>query len=169
VLTRQVHTRRGVRAATPSCAQSRRRRYAHGAMLACAKAIMADINEHGILEAMMMSVPALLSSSPSQADGAHGPALVLTADGALTTSGRAGSARDVRPDAASADGGTWPLVVVGHSLGAGVAALLALHLRTRYSGRVQCWAFAPPGGLLSPAAANSLQDICTSLVYAKVG
>jgi hypothetical protein len=48
-----------------------------------------------------------------------------------------------------------------------VAALLALHYRARYSS-VRCWSFAPPGGLMSPAAAASLSDICTSLVSAKV-
>jgi hypothetical protein len=51
--------------------------------------------------------------------------------------------------------------------GAGVAALLALHYRARY-GSVRAWCFAPPGGLLSPAAAASLSDICYSLVSAKV-
>lgn len=52
--------------------------------------------------------------------------------------------------------------------GAGVAALLALHYRARYAS-VRCWSFAPPGGLMSPAAAASLSDICYSLVSAKVG
>lgn len=51
--------------------------------------------------------------------------------------------------------------------GAGVAALLALHYRARYSS-VRAWCFAPPGGLMSPAAAASLKDICYSLVSAKV-
>lgn len=52
--------------------------------------------------------------------------------------------------------------------GAGVAALLALHYRARYAA-VRAWCFAPPGGLMSPAAAASLKDICYSLVSAKVG
>lgn len=51
--------------------------------------------------------------------------------------------------------------------GAGVAALLALHYRARYTS-VRAWCFAPPGGLMSPAAAASLKDICYSLVSAKV-
>lgn len=38
----------------------------------------------------------------------------------------------------------WRLVVTGHSLGAGAAALLALLLRPSYP-NVQCWAFSPPG------------------------
>ena len=52
--------------------------------------------------------------------------------------------------------------------GAGVAALLAMHYRNVFPGRVKAWCFAPPGGLLSPAAAESLEDICYSLVSAKV-
>lgn len=50
-----------------------------------------------------------------------------------------------------------------------MAALLALHYRQVYPGRVRCWTFAPPGGLLSPGASDSLQDICYSLVTSKVG
>ena len=52
--------------------------------------------------------------------------------------------------------------------GAGVAALLAMHYRNVFPGRVKAWCFAPPGGLLSPAAAASLEDICYSLISAKV-
>ena len=53
--------------------------------------------------------------------------------------------------------------------GAGVAALLALHYRARYpSVDVRAWCFAPPGGLMSPGAAASLEGACHSLVSAKV-
>jgi len=55
------------------------------------------------------------------------------------------------------------LVVVGHSLGAGVAALLALHLRSVYPG-TRCWAYAPPGGLMSPELSAAMRDYCTSVV-----
>ena len=41
------------------------------------------------------------------------------------------------------------LVLTGHSLGAGTATLLAMLLRPHYGERVHCWAFSPPGGLLS--------------------
>lgn len=40
--------------------------------------------------------------------------------------------------------GEWRLVVTGHSLGAGVAALVALKLRPRHP-TLKCWSFAPPG------------------------
>jgi len=39
------------------------------------------------------------------------------------------------------------LVITGHSLGAGVAALLALELRPMYPHLI-CFAFAPPGELV---------------------
>jgi len=38
-------------------------------------------------------------------------------------------------------------VITGHSLGAGVAALLALELRPMYPHLI-CFAFAPPGELV---------------------
>lgn len=53
--------------------------------------------------------------------------------------------------------------------GAGVAALLAMHYRARYPGtRVAAWCFAPPGGLMSPGAAASLEGTCFAVVSAKV-
>ena len=41
-------------------------------------------------------------------------------------------------------GKPWHLVVTGHSLGAGVAALVALKLKERYPS-LYCWSFAAPG------------------------
>ncbi|XP_071461799.1 diacylglycerol lipase-beta-like [Marmota flaviventris] len=41
----------------------------------------------------------------------------------------------------------YRLVVVGHSLGAGAAALLAIMLRSSYP-QVRAYAFSPPRGLL---------------------
>ncbi|GAX83082.1 hypothetical protein CEUSTIGMA_g10508.t1 [Chlamydomonas eustigma] len=60
----------------------------------------------------------------------------------------------------------WRLVVVGHSLGAGVAALLAMHLRLRYP-NLHCWSFAPPGGLLSPQACLDMKPYCTSVIIGR--
>ena len=43
----------------------------------------------------------------------------------------------------------YSLVITGHSLGAGVAAILAiiLHEDPQYK-HLKCFAFSPPGGLL---------------------
>lgn len=54
----------------------------------------------------------------------------------------------------------------GHSLGAGAAALIALKLRDCFP-EVKCWAFCPPGGLLTPTLAHSMTSFCTSVVVNK--
>jgi hypothetical protein len=41
----------------------------------------------------------------------------------------------------------YDLVLVGHSLGAGTAAILAILLQQEYPG-LHCYAYSPPGGLL---------------------
>lgn len=41
----------------------------------------------------------------------------------------------------------YQLVTVGHSLGAGVSALLALLLRPQYP-KIFCFAYSPPGALM---------------------
>jgi len=57
----------------------------------------------------------------------------------------------------------WTLVITGHSLGAGVATLLGLMLRSEYPS-LRVWAFSPPGGLLSEALAEASGAWCTSVV-----
>ena len=42
----------------------------------------------------------------------------------------------------------YELVCVGHSLGAGTAAILAILLKAQYP-TLHCYAFTPPGGLLT--------------------
>ena len=56
--------------------------------------------------------------------------------------------------------------MVGHSLGAGTAALLATHLRSIYK-NTYCWAYAPPGGLCSRNLAFTMNDFVTSVVVGK--
>ena len=58
------------------------------------------------------------------------------------------------------------LICAGHSLGAGAAALIALKLKDRFP-EVKCWAFCPPGGLLTPNMAHSMKPFCTSVVVNK--
>ncbi|XP_054279844.1 diacylglycerol lipase-alpha isoform X2 [Macrosteles quadrilineatus] len=58
------------------------------------------------------------------------------------------------------------LVLVGHSLGAGTAAILAILLRQTHPD-LQCFAYSPPGGLLSMPAVQYTKSFITSVVLGK--
>ncbi|XP_049760285.1 diacylglycerol lipase-beta [Elephas maximus indicus] len=60
----------------------------------------------------------------------------------------------------------YRLVLVGHSLGAGAAALLALMLKSAYP-HVRCYAFSPPRGLLSKSLYEYSKSFIVSLVLGK--
>ncbi|XP_044904081.1 diacylglycerol lipase-beta isoform X3 [Felis catus] len=60
----------------------------------------------------------------------------------------------------------YRLVVVGHSLGAGAAALLAIMLRSSYP-QLRCYAFSPPRGLLSKSLYEHSKNFTVSLVLGK--
>ncbi|XP_069762799.1 diacylglycerol lipase-beta [Narcine bancroftii] len=57
----------------------------------------------------------------------------------------------------------YNLIVTGHSLGAGAAAILAIKLHESYPG-LRCYAFSPPGGLLSKALADYSKGFILSIV-----
>lgn len=57
----------------------------------------------------------------------------------------------------------YRLVLVGHSLGAGAAALLAIMLRKAYP-QVRAYAFSPPRGLLSKSLYEHSKDFIVSLI-----
>ncbi|XP_061191420.1 diacylglycerol lipase-beta-like isoform X2 [Saccostrea echinata] len=58
------------------------------------------------------------------------------------------------------------LMICGHSLGAGVASLLALLLKSDYPD-VRCFAYSPPGGLLSYNASVFCRDFICSVILGK--
>lgn len=58
------------------------------------------------------------------------------------------------------------IVVTGHSLGAGTAALLAILLRPKYPD-LTCFTFSPPGGLMSLCASRYSQEFTCSVVLGK--
>lgn len=60
----------------------------------------------------------------------------------------------------------YDLVLVGHSLGAGTAAILAIMLQQEYQD-IQCYAYSPPGGLLSQECVEATKSFITSVVIAK--
>ncbi|XP_036167949.1 diacylglycerol lipase-beta isoform X1 [Myotis myotis] len=76
----------------------------------------------------------------------------------LVTDGILSQAFSVAPE--------YRLVIIGHSLGAGAAALLALMLRGAYP-HVRCYAFSPPRGLLSKSLYEYSKDFTVSLVVGK--
>ncbi|XP_038072401.1 diacylglycerol lipase-alpha-like isoform X2 [Patiria miniata] len=60
----------------------------------------------------------------------------------------------------------YELVLVGHSLGAGTVSILSILLRPDYP-KLQCYAYSPPGGLLSMPVVEHTKDFVTSLVIGK--
>lgn len=60
----------------------------------------------------------------------------------------------------------YKLVITGHSLGAGTASVLAVLLRNSFPS-LRCYAFSPPGGLLSKALADYSKDFVVSVVLGK--
>nr|XP_009301226.2 sn1-specific diacylglycerol lipase alpha isoform X2 [Danio rerio] len=60
----------------------------------------------------------------------------------------------------------YGLVIVGHSLGAGTAAILSFLLRPQYPS-LQCYSYSPPGGLLSEDAMEYSKEFVTSVVLGK--
>ncbi|XP_066520546.1 diacylglycerol lipase-beta [Hoplias malabaricus] len=60
----------------------------------------------------------------------------------------------------------YRLVITGHSLGAGTASLLAALLRSTYP-TLLCYAFSPPGGLMSKALAEYSKKFVISVVLGK--
>ncbi|XP_063286431.1 diacylglycerol lipase-beta [Pelobates fuscus] len=60
----------------------------------------------------------------------------------------------------------YKLVVVGHSLGAGAASMLAIMLRNSFP-TLKCYAFSPPGGLLSKGLADYSKNFIISIILGK--
>ncbi|BDA42995.1 probable Sn1-specific diacylglycerol lipase alpha [Coccomyxa sp. Obi] len=129
--------------------------YAHSGVLSAAATIWKDMEEHCIL-------PVLLSRDESL-DRPSGEDLERLGEGGHV---RGKYAAEIARLGLKREG--WKLVVVGHSLGAGVAALLSLKLLDQYP-NVKCWAYCPPGGLVSPNLSAILGDFCCGIAVAKDG
>ncbi|XP_059340313.1 diacylglycerol lipase-beta isoform X1 [Ammospiza nelsoni] len=60
----------------------------------------------------------------------------------------------------------YRLVIVGHSLGGGTASILAIMLRNSFP-TLRCFAFSPPGGLLSKSLADYTKNFIISVIVGK--
>uniref|UniRef100_A0A8C5RYU9 Diacylglycerol lipase-beta n=1 Tax=Laticauda laticaudata TaxID=8630 RepID=A0A8C5RYU9_LATLA len=60
----------------------------------------------------------------------------------------------------------YKLVVAGHSLGGGIASILAIMLRNSFP-NMRCYAFSPPGGLLSKSLADYTKQFIVSVIVGK--
>lgn len=60
-------------------------------------------------------------------------------------------------------GESFDVVITGHSLGAAVASIVAVSLKETYP-TLECYAFNPPGGLVSPELSQITRDFCYSIV-----
>ncbi|XP_071671212.1 diacylglycerol lipase-beta isoform X3 [Patagioenas fasciata] len=60
----------------------------------------------------------------------------------------------------------YRLVIVGHSLGGGTASILAVMLRNSFP-TLRCYAFSPPGGLLSKSLADYTKHFIVSVIVGK--
>ncbi|KAK9827307.1 hypothetical protein WJX81_002709 [Elliptochloris bilobata] len=134
--------------------------FAHSGIKAAADSILDDLEDSGIL-------PALLAGEYGECQPGKLPAEEVAEE---EGPGRAGSKRRGHLVAAivqrKLDCRGWRLVVTGHSLGAGAAALIAMRLHGRFPG-VRCWSFCPPGGLLSTNLSAAVAPFVTSVVVGK--
>ncbi|OXB67505.1 hypothetical protein ASZ78_005726 [Callipepla squamata] len=60
----------------------------------------------------------------------------------------------------------YKLVIVGHSLGGGTASVLAIMLKNSFP-TLKCYAFSPPGGLLSKTLADYSKRFIVSIILGK--
>ncbi|KAL3137504.1 hypothetical protein ABBQ38_004792 [Trebouxia sp. C0009 RCD-2024] len=116
--------------------------FGHAGMVSSAEAILKDMEEHGVLQTLL------------QGEEYKGQENENTGEGVGAKMAKA------------LDGKNYQLVITGHSLGAGTAALVGLKLKARFPD-VRTWAFNPPGGLVTRNLNKVLDTFCTSLVVGK--
>lgn len=125
-----------------------------------AKAIVADVRAQGVLHRLFRQQPPR-------------PPLQTSVEGEvrLEVQSEVAGADDEEMDAEELAAGRtescsgWGLVVTGHSLGAGAAALVGLALRADFP-QLRVWSFAPPV-MLSPRLQEALQPFTRSVVLGK--
>ena len=164
-----------------------RRCYVHGGMWEAAKGIRDQLISRGLLEAAepghgAIPLPASLEArlcrkrrergeegSGGKECGPHCSCASTTIAAACTAEGLPSDAPSSASSSSSSSSPPHPrlrLVIVGHSLGAGVASLLSLLLRPHYSS-LRCYAISPPGALVSRHLARAMEAWTVSVVVGK--
>lgn len=135
---------------------------AHAGMVAAAQAVFEDMRERGIIPTaegslQRASVSPMGLTRERNADEVVRPATTISSQ-------REFQGRQVGEIIkAKVDQDGYKLVVLGHSLGAGAAALLSLKLLS-YFPRLSCLAYSCPGALVTKNLARAMATFCTTVV-----
>lgn len=137
--------------------------YGHAGIISSAKAIIESLKEEGVLST-------ILEYEHMEKEQIRELA-TLRSENFTRQVARLSDSSEVRFDLQRAQtavydalrGDSYDVVITGHSLGAAVASLVAVSLRGTYS-NLECYAFNPPGGLVSPELSNITKDFCYSIV-----
>jgi sn1-specific diacylglycerol lipase len=133
--------------------------FGHAGILSSSKAILKDLEDNGLIRAML---DINMSSSKSHKESMHpDPELSRSIHSDVNTSFSLSRAQSMVSEAVAGQG--WGVVVTGHSLGAAVATMISFKLRAYFS-TLRCYAFNPPGGIISPELSELARDFCTSVV-----
>ena len=138
--------------------------YVHAGFWRSARHLRDELLRLGLLAGVDRSVsPYALPAGTASAAPAVGGAPRRTS---LHSAGSSGDAPVPGGTAAACGTGGMQLVIVGHSLGAGVAPLLALQLRPYYPS-LRCFALCPPSQLASASLAAAMRPFVVSVVNGK--
>ncbi len=150
--------------------------YAHAGILSSAKAIIHTLETEGVLSTIDAHASGSGHGPPSPATS---PAFVRSFRDSLKAQDRAFSSHvsSLRGDSEVAFNleraqtavydaivlQNYDVVVTGHSLGAAVASVVSVVLKDKYPS-LTCFAFNPPGGLVSPELSELAAPYITSVV-----
>ncbi|KFM25319.1 Sn1-specific diacylglycerol lipase alpha [Auxenochlorella protothecoides] len=137
--------------------------YAHAGIVSSATAVLQDLDEHGLLKELLLA--RLEHAAGTPADDITEERGACTGPAAQRISGAEPPPLSVARAILRSKRG-WRVVVTGHSLGAAVACMLSFQLRDQFPD-LECWAFNPPGGLLSWNLSRLARRFCTSVVVGK--
>ena len=133
--------------------------FGHAGILSSSKAILKDLEDNGLIRAMR-DIDMSTSNTHTESmhpDMEHSRSMHSDVNISFSLS----RAQSMVSEAVAGQG--WGVVVTGHSLGAAVATMISFKLRSYFS-TLQCYAFNPPGGVISPELSELARDFCTSII-----